>query len=229
MAVYDHEEQEQLDEIKAWWKQHGNKVLNIALLVTAVAAAAVGWKWYQGKQTAEAVSLYGQLQLSVEKRDAKRALDIAVELTDKYASTIYAGMGAMVAARSQYEIGDVKNAKAQLGWAAEKSSDPALRDLAHLRLAGVLLDEKAYDEALKQLSAPAEKAFAARFGELKGDIFLAQGKTTEARDAYQQALVALDGQGDGKSGENKAGPVGQREAAYRELVQIKLESLGGKS
>lgn len=228
MAVYDHQEQEQLDEIKAWWQQHGNKVLNIALLVTVLAAAVLGWRWWQGKQTAEAAALYGQLQVAMERRDGARALDIAVELADKYSASVYAGMGAMVVARGQYENGDAKNAKAQLGWAAEKASDTALRDLARLRLAGVLLDEKAYDEALKQVAEPNEKAFVARFAELRGDILVAQGKPAEARSAYQQALVGLDA-GKAEGANDAANPLAQREAAYRELVQVKLDALGGKS
>ncbi len=228
MAVYDHQEQEQLDEIKAWWKQHGNKVLNIALLVTALIAAVLGWRWWQGKQSAEAATLYGQLQVSLERRDTQRGLDIAVELADKYSATVYAGMGAMVVARSQHDSGDIKNAKAQLAWAVENASDAALRDLARLRLAGVLLDEKTYEDALKQVGEPAEKAFTGRFAELRGDILLAQGKPADARTAYQQALVALDAAKlDTES--SKTGPVAQREAAYRELVQIKLDALGGKS
>lgn len=226
MAVYDHEEQEQLDELKAWWKQHGNKVVNVALAVSLVAAMAVGWRWWQGKQSAEAAGLYSQLQLSLEKRDTKRTLDIAVELADRYASTPYAGMAALLAARSQYEAGDLKNARAQLAWAADKAGDPALRDLAHLRLAGVLLEEKSYDEALAQVAKPAESAFAARFAEVRGDIYAAQGKRSEAREAYAAALAALT---EAKAGEATISPLEQRMAAYRELVEIKLETVGGKS
>ena len=72
----------------------------------------------------------------------------------------------------------MKTAQAQLAWAAENAKDEP-RDLARLRLAAVLLDEKAYDEALKQLAAE-PPAFAARFDELKGDVLAAQGKKPEA-------------------------------------------------
>ncbi len=223
MAVYDHEEQEQLDTLKAWWRDHGNKVINLALAAALVAAGISGWKWWQDRQSVGAGALYGQLQEAVEKRDVKTVRDTAVELAEKYDGTVYAGMGALLAARVQMDAGDAKNAKAQLAWAAEKANDPALRDLARLRLAGLLLDDKAYDEALKQLSKDPEASFVVRFAELKGDIYAAQGKADEARAAYQVAISKLDSKGGVDT------PATQREGMYRELMQIKLDSLGGKA
>lgn len=223
MAVYDHEEQEQLEALKAWWRDHGNKVINLALAAAVVAASVSGWKWWQDKQAAEASAVYGQLQAAAEKEDAKVTRDMAVTLAENYSGTVYAGMGALLTAKIQAEAGDLKNAKAQLAWAGDKASDPALRDLARLRLAGLLLDEKAYDEALQHLSKTPEAGFAARYAELKGDIYAAQGKADEARTAYQAALDALDGKGGLES------PDAQRQAMYRELMQLKLESLGGQA
>lgn len=223
MAVYDHEEQEQLDALKTWWRDHGNKVINVALAVAVVAAAASGWKWWQDRQAGEAGALYGQLQAAAEKHDAKAVRDASVALAENYSGTVYAGMGALLTAKIQAEAGDLKNAKAQLSWAADKSGDASLRDLARLRLAGLLLDEKAYDEALQQLGKEPESAFAVRYAELKGDIYAAQGKADDARAAYQAALDKLDSKGGMES------PASQREALYRELMQIKLESLGGKA
>ncbi|HTJ97368.1 MAG TPA: tetratricopeptide repeat protein [Rhodocyclaceae bacterium] len=226
MAVYDHEEQEQLDEIKAWWKQHGNTVINIVLVFALAVSAVAGWKWWQSKQSAEAATLYGRLQTAAEKHDVKAVRDSAVELADKYSSTSYAGMGALLAARVQLDSGDAKNAKAQLAWVADKVNDPALRDLARLRLAALLLDDKAYDDALKQLAADSEPSFSVRFAELKGDVYAAQGKKEDARTAYQAALAKLDG---GKSADGSPdSPNAQREAMHRELMQLKLDSLGGK-
>src|SRR5690606_22137219 len=139
MAVYDHEEQEQLEALKAWWRDHGNKVINLALAAALVAASVSGWKWWQDKQAGEASAVYGQLQAAAEKHDAKVTRDMAVNLAEHYSGTVYAGMGALLTAKIQAEAGDLKNAKAQLAWAADKASDPSLRDLARLRLAGLLL------------------------------------------------------------------------------------------
>jgi predicted negative regulator of RcsB-dependent stress response len=157
------------------------------------------------------------LQQSAAQRDAKRTKELAGELIDKYSGSAYAGMGAMLSARTQLEVGDAKTAKLQLQWAADRAGDDGLRDLARLRLAVVLLDEKAYDEALAQLTKAPAASFLGRYGEIKGDILAAQGKPAEAKSAYEAALKAVDDQA------KKADGAEPKNAAYREVVQAKLD------
>jgi len=88
---------------------------------------------------------------------------------------------------------------------------PSIAAVARLRLAAVLLDEKAYDEALKVLAAKPEPAFEALFEESRGDVLQAQGKGAEAKAAYQAAL----------------GKLASGDAVGRELIQLKLDALGG--
>lgn len=221
MAAYDLEEQEQLDELKTWWKIYGN-------LVTAVIVAAAvgvlgwqGWNWWQRNQAVTASTLYAGLEQAAAQQDVKRAREFAGELIDKYAGTAYAGMGALLSAKVQADGGDLKTAKAQLTWAAENGNDPALRDLARLRLAAVLLDEKAYDEALKQLAAEPAAPFAARYAELRGDVLAEQGKRAEARAAYEAALAKADAAMKVSGGETAA------RRPYREMLQAKLDLVGG--
>ena len=218
MAAYDLEEQEQIDELKTWWKMYGNLVTGILVTVALVVVAWQGWNWWQREQSAQASVLFSGVQTAAAQRDAKRARELAGELIDKYSATAYAGMGALLAARAQVDAGDAKNARVQLAWAAENAKDTGLRDLARLRLAAVLLDEKAYDEALKQLAAEPVVPFAPRFAELRGDILAAQGKTAEARDAYDAALAKLAALA--KADESRQ-PDG-----YAEVVQTKRDSLG---
>jgi predicted negative regulator of RcsB-dependent stress response len=45
MAVYDLEEQEQLDEIKAWWKQYRSVVLLVVVAAAVTVGAIQGWLW----------------------------------------------------------------------------------------------------------------------------------------------------------------------------------------
>ena len=218
MAAYDLEEQEQLDELKTWWKMYGNLVTGILVAVAAVAVAWQGWNWWQRQQSAQASALFSGLQTAAAQQDAKRARELAGELIDKYSATAYAGMGALLAARMQVDAGDAKNARVQLAWAAEHAKDTALRELARLRLAALLLDEKAYDEALKQLAAEPVAPFAPRFAELRGDVFAAQGKTAEARDAYDAALTKFEVLAKGDETRQRGG--------YSEVVQAKRDSLG---
>lgn len=218
MATYDLEEQEQLDELKTWWKMYGNIVTGILVAVALAVAGWQGWNWWQRQQSVQASAVFSALQTATAQRDAKRARELAGELIDKYSVTSYAGMGALLAARAQVDGGDAKSARVQLAWAAENAKDPGLRDLARLRLAAVMLDEKAYDEATKQLAAEPGAAFAARFAELRGDVLAAQGKTVEARTAYDLALTKFDALA--KDDENR------QRGGYKEIVQTKRDSLG---
>jgi predicted negative regulator of RcsB-dependent stress response len=93
-------------------------------------------------------------------------------------------MAALTTARMLFVTGDAKTAKLQLLWVVEHGQGE-LRDLARLRLATLLLDEQAYDEALKQVDGAVNGGFTARFQDTRGDILGAQGKTVEARTAYQ--------------------------------------------
>ncbi len=218
MATYDLEEQEQLDELKTWWKMYGNLVTGILVAVALAVAGWQGWNWWQRQQSAQASALFSGLQTAAVQKDAKRARELAGELIDKYSSTAYAGMGAMLAARTQLDAGDAKNARAQLAWAAENAKDAGLRELARLRLAAVMLDEKAYDEAMKQLAAEPAAAFAPRFAELRGDVFAAQGKIAEARNAYDVALAKFDVLAKDDETRQRSG--------YKEVVQAKRDALG---
>ena len=222
MATYDLEEQEQISELKTWWKMYGNLVTGVLLVAAVGVAGWQGWNWYQRKQAAEASVIYAAVQKGAMEADAKRARDAAGELTEKYPGTTYAAMAALTSARMQFDAGDLKTARAQLQWVAEKARDKDLRDLGRLRLAHVLFDDKAQDEALKLLADEPVPAFAARFAELKGDILAVQGKKAEARAAYQVALAKQE------AVEKAAGSQVGRETQYRDLLQVKLDSLGDK-
>ncbi len=221
MAVYDLEEQEQLDELKTWWKQYGNLVTAFVVVVALGAVGWQAWNWWQRGQAAQAAAVYSTLEQAVAGHDAMKAREAAGELIDKFSGTTYAGLAALLSAKLQVDSGDLKTAKLQFAWAAEHAKDKELRDLARLRLAAVLLDEKAYDEALKQLADAPSAPFAPRYAEQKGDILAAQGKTAEAKAAYDSALAKLD--------EADKGAADQGRGPYRELLQIKRESLGPKT
>lgn len=209
MAHYDLEEQEQIDTLKTWWKMYGNLVTGVVVAASIGVIGWQGWNWHQRSQSAQAAAIYGVLEQAVATSDAQKVKAAAGELAEKFGRTNYASLGALVAAKQSFEAGDLKTAKAQLTWAAENAKDE-LKDLARLRLAAVQLDEKAYDEALKQLEAAHAPAFDVRFLELKGDVLSAQGKKPEARAAYKGALEKSEG---------KPGP-------FRELLQQKLDGLG---
>ncbi|MFZ4536003.1 YfgM family protein [Propionivibrio sp.] len=227
MATYDLEEQEQLAEIKVWWKQHGSLLINVITAASLTVIAWQGWSWYQRNQSVQASMVYNVLQKAVQDKDSQRIKAASGELLEKFGSTTYASLGALTAAKTMIDSTDAKTAKVQLLWVVEHGKDE-FRDLARLRLAAVLLDEKAYDLALKQLDGSASPGFEARFADTRGDVLSAQGKKAEALGAYQTALTKLDEADKSGKGKNSAlGRQGQAAAVYRELLQQKLDSLGG--
>ena len=215
MAAFDLEEQEQISQIKGWWEQYGTLVTGLAVAVALASVGWQGWQWYQGKQSAEASALYGVLQKAASEKNAQKAREAAGTLLEKYNGTAYADMAALLSAKVQADAGDLKNARVPLAWAATKANDPALRELARLRLATVLFDDKAYDEALAQLQAPTDESLVARFADLKGDILLAQGKREEAKAAYKAVVADLEKATKGDS------------AARREIAPAQLDAVGG--
>ena len=209
--AYDLEEQESLAEMKAWWDKYGTFVLSVVTAVLLAVAAWNGWNWYQRNQAAQAAAAYSQLQQAIGSRDTARAKEIAGSIMDKYSGSIYGSLTALQAAKLNYELGDAAAAKAQLAWVVDKSGHDELGLIARVRLAGIELDEKQYDAALKVLEGKAVGPQAVSIADRRGDVLLAQGKTEEARAAWQAALAAADAQ-----------------HPLRPLVQLKLEALPAK-
>ncbi|MBI4195317.1 MAG: tetratricopeptide repeat protein [Betaproteobacteria bacterium] len=207
--AYDLEEQEQLETMKSWWKQHGNLVVMALVACLVTIAAFQGWRYYRHQQALAAVTLYEQLAQAERAGDAKKVRDIAAQITDRYSRTPYAAMAALAAARASFDSGDLAETRARLQWAIDNGKEEEVRDVARLRLAGVLLDEKRYDEALALVNARHVEAFSGLYAAMKGDILVAQGKVTEARSAYQLAFDKVDGQ-----------------SPYRTMIQAKLDALG---
>jgi predicted negative regulator of RcsB-dependent stress response len=204
----DLEEQEKLDALKAWWKD------NARLIVLVVAAAAIavagtsGWRWYQRQQALGAGALYDALGRAVRAGDAKALREAGGALAERYAGTLYAPMGALAAADFHFERGELKSAKAQLQWVIDRAAAADFRDIARLRLAALLLDERAHDAALALLAEKPIEAYEALYAAMRGDVLVAKDDLAAARAAYQLAL------------EKASGPL-------RDSVQLRLDALGG--
>jgi len=209
--AYDLEEQEQLATLKGWWKDNGTGVLVVLAAMVISLAGWQAWRIWQASQAQQAAALYDSLLKGLQANDAKSVRDAGGGLVESFPRTLYASMGALASARFHVERGDRKSARAQLQWVVDRSASEELRDIARLRLAGVMLDEKAYDEALAQLDAKHAPAMEAQYATLKGDVLVAKGKLAEAKAAYRLALEKSDA----------------RNGAFRAGVQLRLDALGG--
>lgn len=207
--AYDLEEQEQLESLKAWWRQYGNTVTWALIAGLLAFAAWSGWNYWQRKQAGEAALLYEQVVKAAESRDVERIKRAAGDLEQKFGKTAYGPMTALVSAKVLYDAGDLAGTKTQLQWAIDHG-DGDYAHLARVRLAGVLLDEKAYDQGLALLKDEPPAPFVALYADSRGDLLAAQDKRAEARSAYQKALDKLSA----------------NDAAMRQIIQFKLDALG---
>ncbi len=205
----DLEEQEQLDELKHFWKRWGDLITWVLIAVLGSYAAWMGWQSYSAKQAAQSAALYDTVERAAVTGDMALLDRSVADIKDKFASTSYAQQAALLAARL-YQIKSRPNdAKAQLSWVIEKSGDEGYQSLARLRLAALLIEDKAFDEARKQLSAKSPAAFAPLMADRLGDVDMLQNQPAEAVKHYQQAWKGFE-----------------PNAEYRRLVAVKLAALG---
>jgi predicted negative regulator of RcsB-dependent stress response len=207
--AYDHEEQEQLASLKAFWSRYGNLVTWALIIALAAYAGYNFWNTHKRGKAVEASALYDELLVSVQANDNAKVQRIATDVESKYSGTAYAQMSALGAAKAAFEANDLKTAKAQLQWVIDHGNDE-YKSIARLRMSGLLLDEKAYDQALTMLAADIVPEYAAAAADRRGDVLVAQNKLAEARAAYQKALDGMDKKNPG-----------------RQLVQLKLDAIGG--
>ncbi|HEY3180866.1 MAG TPA: tetratricopeptide repeat protein [Casimicrobiaceae bacterium] len=210
MAAYDLEEQEKIDDLKAWWQQYGNTIAIGVVLACVVIGSVQGWRWWAGRRAAEASVLYQAVSDGVRKSDPAKVKDAMAQLTDKFAGTAYAPRAALLYAKLLFDAGDKVGTKAQLSWVVEHADEDELKAIARYRLAETLLDDKQYDEALRTLDAKRPASFNGLYADLRGDALAAAGRGAEARVAYEEALAALD-----------------PKSTYRGYVQVKLDATGG--
>src|SRR3989338_4370042 len=123
--AYDLVEQEQIDELKAWWKTYGKTIGNALLALLIVYAGYQGWHYYQAKQSVEASTEYQALQV-IDEKDVKEIQAKSAILMDKYSATPYAGRAALLAAKANYQAKDIKSAKAQLDWAIKNAKETSV-------------------------------------------------------------------------------------------------------
>lgn len=205
----DLEEQEQLDQLKHFWQQYGNLITWCLIVVLAAVAAWNGYHYWQRSQSVQAAAMFDEVERVARSGDLQKTERAFSDMKERFASTTYAQQAGLLVAQTSYAAGKVEAAKAALTWVVEKSNDQGLSSIARLRLSGMLIESKAYDEALKLLADDIAEEFTALAADRRGDIHLAQGKRLEAKAEYQKAFQALD-----------------ERTEYRRLVLVKLSALG---
>lgn len=215
MAAYDLEEQERIDALKDWWAKWGTWIY-VAIGAFLVGILAVqGWRYYQRSQGEQAEVLFKSVQKTAQEgaaaKESKKLSEAASAIAEKFPNAFYASEAQLMAAKAAFDLNDFATAKKHLLWVTEKG--PAVHsNVARIRLASVMLEEKQFDEALKVLDQVKEEAYSSMAADLRGDVLVSQGRRDEARAAYQ---IAVEKAGD--------------RSPMKALSQAKLDGVGGST
>jgi predicted negative regulator of RcsB-dependent stress response len=205
----DLEEQEQLDQIKHFWKQYGNLITWVLIVVLGAFASWNFYQYWQKNQSSQAAAMYDEVERTVKLAEPAKVDRVFADMKEKFPSTTYAQQAGLLVAKHYYSLGQLDPAKAALTWVAEQTSEPGFQAVARLRLASLLMESKNYDEALKQLNADFPTSYRAMVSDRKGDLLQLQGKKAEAISEYEKAYKLFD-----------------EKIEFRRLVEVKLNSLG---
>ncbi len=205
----DLQEQEQLDALKAFWKQQGSLITWTLVLVMGGFAAWNAWQWWQGNQAGKAAEMFEQLDRAASAGNIDLAARIDADLRERFPRTAFAEQAGLTLAKAAFAKGQRDATKASLTWVAEHGAEDEMRTVALLRLAAIQADDGQFEAVLKTLETATAPTFAALVADRRGDALLALGRKDLARAAYQSAYQAMD----------------EREP-YRRLIEAKLTALG---
>ncbi len=183
-------EHEQVEALQKWWRENWASIVGGLVLGLG---GILGWQYYgelKLNNAAAASKAYETVKAQVSLGKLDTAGTAIAELASEHGGSPYVAQAHFALAEAQAKAGDWSAAESQLRQAIERSSDPALKELAHLRLARALWAQDQAAAALALLDAQAGPAFAPLYAELKGDIAVALEDVSLAKTAYAEALAA---------------------------------------
>lgn len=209
MATLDLQEQEQLDNLKAFWQRWGNLITTLVTLALLAFAGWNAWNWWQREQGLKASLLYDEVERAAEAKDVDKTLRMWQQMKEQMPRATFTAHAAMLAAQLAFDGGKADAALGALEWAAEQAKPQALQELALLRLAAVHLEAKRFAPAEAALAKIQSAAYAGLVADKRGDLAQLQDQADKAREHYRAAYQALP-----------------KEQPYRQLVEAKLTALG---
>jgi predicted negative regulator of RcsB-dependent stress response len=211
MATFDLEEQEQIDELKQFWRSYGKLISMVVVVVIVGLGAFKGVEHFKKQESQDASVIFAKIEEAQASGDAEAIRENAAKLLEAHGGTHYAALANLILAKTEFEAGNLDEVIKSLSDALDGSKDPALKELMKLRLAAAYLEIEDHENALNYVSGDVSSSFAAQFADMRGDIEYAKGDLLKAREGYSQALSLL----------------GEQDP-WRDIVQIKIDSLGGK-
>lgn len=209
MSHFDLHEQEQISNLRYFWNR-GGKYLALLIVIAFFAYFIYVWlNWRSSSESSNASQVYATFIEKANSSDKDKSLLIANQLQNEYPKTEYASMASILAAKITWDKKDIPSTIKYLNWTIDNSKDPGLVSTSQLRLADVYIDEKKFDKAIQLMFQKHDPAFDPLFYSKRGDLYVAKGDLTKARDAYKEAL-------------QKAG----QDSSMAQGIQMRLDILG---
>ena len=202
---------DQLANLKAWWKQYGVALIAGVVIGGLLLGGGNYWKQYKIKRAEAASLLYESLLADLQQGKPDTLTTSATKLIEDYAATPYAGKAALLLARARFDAKDMLGTRQHLEWAMQNATEVSVQHSARLRLGRLHLDQADADAALALVSVKETDGFASEYEELKGDALLVKGDRPAARRAYQAAITAL-----------------ARGSSYAQALSMKRDNLGAE-
>jgi predicted negative regulator of RcsB-dependent stress response len=202
-------EDQQAEAIKRWLKENGKSLVAGVALGLAVLIGTRQYLAHQDRVGGQASERFQALYAALVQGEKEALSEQSKRLREEFPGSPYAVLAALAEAKEALDGGDAQAARDDLRWALDHAEMTGMDHLARLRLARVHLDLGEPDQAMALVQDTDPGGFRALYEELKGDIYLARGDRESARSAYVVALAAQEG------------------GARRELLQMKLDDLGG--
>lgn len=186
-------EAEQIEIIKKWWKEYG-----VAAIIGVLVAIAAGFGWHYWQQRHEQMLVhasmrYEQLLTAMVNNEMPAAEARANRLIERYPHTPYAQLAALQLARQDIYTNKVAEADNKLRWLMKHGDSPALRTVARVRLARLLISQNKPQEAIELLDKNDNKTYAAVVDEIKGDAYVLMGNKEQAHQSYENAIKEFPG------------------------------------
>lgn len=207
------DEEVRREKIVSIWTRFGNLILAVCFLVIAGVGGYKGWQYWQAKQAEEAgMRWYGAVRLAEQGKDAeadKAFGDIAATGHKGYAVLARLSQAAQLAQQGKRDEAVALYDQV----AADGAADPALRELARVRAAYVLVDTASVEDLTRRLEGMSDAKSSWRHAS-REILALASFREGQYKRAAELATEILA---------DPATPAGMR--ARTQLVSAHLEPL----
>ena len=151
----DLEEQEQLDELRHFWKTYGNLITWLLIAVLGTFAAWNGYQYWQRSRAVQAAALFDEVERTASAGDLARLERAFGDMKDKFGGTTYAQQAGLVAGKVFYDADKVDAAKDALRWVVDKAPDEGYQAVARLRLCLLYTSPSPRDGLLSRMPSSA--------------------------------------------------------------------------